>query len=1189
MAQSVGVEVVVSSVTLAHPGKEVDQVDEVKLELPASVTQLLVTSTKLEASSAAGGPCSLRVFARDLNSLQAARFAPLVANSLVCELGKAVACPTEVVLTDHVIVRGRYSCLQLTLMGYLEHDGADMVAHRSKQKVLDEGGMPLPQLAEVRGHVQREPPGNMLRPLMTSAYDVCAMLQGNQLVQERSGKFMPAVEAPDPDWTRDVVHMAMTWCGLAPAFNKNSVPVEMAVGMAGLGAALLLCNAPATCAAFIAQGGLHAIIDVLQMPNPPSNMVRLAACVCEAIISTAGPLGCEVLLGWWVPKQPQTKEQEQAAAAAAATAATVPTKQEGAGGGAGSVPFSRGDTVQTQGLVKGLKEEIGGEQGPGTSFFGGGHRGLDKHSGEDRTSVGDGGRGVGEGKVKQEPGMGSDACEGRTRAGVVDTHLAGGGGDGGRADAASVGVHASDEKGRRDEDGAGLVDGGAMTGQTGADLQQQNQQQLRAKNEVGVDGAGMQGGGQPGGAGVSTYHSGKGGDGGGGNEISNGGRAEGPSTAQAGQSSGGPHAHEREQQEASHTGGSDAQMAEPEHALHGSHQDDGFDPQPDLSSSDRHRRSSRGRSPRRRSRSTSRGRDRRDGSSRERTDREGREYSRRHRSSRRDEREGGGRRRGRVSRMEGGGSIAPATAMTAMGSMASRDIGGAPFSRRGSSAMQAPDGAGLPAGGFRYGTQLARMHNCYALLLRAAGGQALPAETGAAVVRVFRHLHAYDLLARLQRNADQLMHAPLPGGGASLDGSRGGNISKIGGGGPSSGAAAANGKPAQVNAMPPTPATGSNGVSGEQVGAGASVASAAAEAATPVANGNPPQSPATGTAGAAGAAAAAPGGSAAALDVVKVLREAAGQLAELADVLVVEQPANKVPSDLGKLFPSNAPAIDEVVLRLLRPRGFFACLAVLVSGGAQALAAAKRAALSARAAAAAAAGPAAPGAAAPPGGTAKQQQQQPQQQPAAESQQQAQPPQQQQQQQQQQQPPPLPPPPQQQQQQQQLQAAVTRSRQVVQQLAQLNGQLVLALRAMVAALLSSRAGLAIMGSCAADVALLIYALDTSIGAEGLGTAQLNKSGAGSKAEGAAASAPSASGQTGKAGPDAKPPASCAIATSEIATLLHHALSRQLCTTSPPPRAHPPPLSPPPPQPPPPHPHQLLLPLLRQVLAPIPTR
>jgi hypothetical protein len=69
---------------------------QVKLELPACVTQLLVTCAKPEPGTATAGPCSLRAFARDLNSMQAARFAPLVASSLACEPGKAVACPTEV-------------------------------------------------------------------------------------------------------------------------------------------------------------------------------------------------------------------------------------------------------------------------------------------------------------------------------------------------------------------------------------------------------------------------------------------------------------------------------------------------------------------------------------------------------------------------------------------------------------------------------------------------------------------------------------------------------------------------------------------------------------------------------------------------------------------------------------------------------------------------------------------------------------------------------------------------------------------------------------------------------------------------------------------------------------------------------------------------------------------------------------
>jgi hypothetical protein len=84
--------------------------------------------------------------------------------------------------------------------------------------------------------------------------------------------------------------------------------------------------------------------------------------------------------------------------------------------------------------------------------------------------------------------------------------------------------------------------------------------------------------------------------------------------------------------------------------------------------------------------------------------------------------------------------------VTAVALSTSRDVGGraaaaaATAGRRGIGAVLGGEGGRVP--------QPARNHNCYALLLRAAAGQALPAEAGATVVRVFRHLHAYDLLAR---------------------------------------------------------------------------------------------------------------------------------------------------------------------------------------------------------------------------------------------------------------------------------------------------------------------------------------------------------------------------------------------------------------------------------------------------------
>ena len=51
--------------------------------------------------------------------------------------------PGQVVLTDHVVIRGTYSALQISFMGFVEHDGAEAAASRAEQAV-DEFGEPLP-------------------------------------------------------------------------------------------------------------------------------------------------------------------------------------------------------------------------------------------------------------------------------------------------------------------------------------------------------------------------------------------------------------------------------------------------------------------------------------------------------------------------------------------------------------------------------------------------------------------------------------------------------------------------------------------------------------------------------------------------------------------------------------------------------------------------------------------------------------------------------------------------------------------------------------------------------------------------------------------------------------------------------------------------------------------------------------
>ncbi len=141
------------------------------------------------------------------------------------------------------------------------------------------------------------------------------------------------------------------------------------------------------------------------------------------------------------------------------------------------------------------------------------------------------------------------------------------------------------------------------------------------------------------------------------------------------------------------------------------------------------------------------------------------------RGHRRDEREGGRRqeessgarrREQRGSRAEEGSSSAAAMAAAEIGE-GPPSAAGAPPSRRGSSAFAVGvNGEVAPPGVAHRGTAALmqpRILNSYALLLRAAAGQALPAETGLAVVRVFRHLHAYDLLARCVRTQCTPMHA----------------------------------------------------------------------------------------------------------------------------------------------------------------------------------------------------------------------------------------------------------------------------------------------------------------------------------------------------------------------------------------------------------------------------------------------
>ncbi|KAL6748179.1 hypothetical protein V8C86DRAFT_1188960 [Haematococcus lacustris] len=408
ISSSVGYEVVLFSSRLTHE-KDGDHVDEIKLDVPCTVTQLQIVDARQPSDSA---PCVLiRVFARDSGSAHAARFAPLVASEISCAAGRTVTCPTEIVLTKHIVVRGRYSQLQLTVVGFPEHDGLDAALGRGSNDLTDEDGQPLPSVAaglslphlhphhllkplldsgdskpapstvpapvttpapvpapspadaaqaaaadamrpglpgqglaglltpslgavlplpnlpprfmhglhiaqvyfhEVhrsRSIIERNPPGDRLRGCMVAAEAVLAAVQGKpaSLLRALDQPAPPGHEPVPPElWAEEATDMAVSWCGLV-ASPLTFQPAEMAVATAGLAVAVLLCATPVGCVTFMCGGGMHALAEVLQVPGAPADIVRLAAGLCELIITTAGPAGCEALLGWWSPPPLQAR------------------------------------------------------------------------------------------------------------------------------------------------------------------------------------------------------------------------------------------------------------------------------------------------------------------------------------------------------------------------------------------------------------------------------------------------------------------------------------------------------------------------------------------------------------------------------------------------------------------------------------------------------------------------------------------------------------------------------------------------------------------------------------------------------------------------------------------------------------------------------------------------------------------
>ncbi len=118
---------------------------QVRLFSPCAITELHIEDLRPAAAPGASpvARSSMQAYARDLTCSQAARYAPLLPSTLSCAAGAAASMATRAVLTDHVVVRGRYSKLTMTVMGVPEHDGdaaADRRAAATRPRRPDQRG-----------------------------------------------------------------------------------------------------------------------------------------------------------------------------------------------------------------------------------------------------------------------------------------------------------------------------------------------------------------------------------------------------------------------------------------------------------------------------------------------------------------------------------------------------------------------------------------------------------------------------------------------------------------------------------------------------------------------------------------------------------------------------------------------------------------------------------------------------------------------------------------------------------------------------------------------------------------------------------------------------------------------------------------------------------------------------------------
>lgn len=133
--------------------------------------------------------------------------------------------------------------------------------------------------------------------------------------------------------------MCVCWMAMLTSPRCASA-AAVAVGMAGLHGALLLCAAPRTAYLFIAHGGAAALAALARMRHAMPAIVRQTAAACAALTASAGAAGCAALLGHSFHEHGEEELLEPACASASpagnAGACSPAAERERGGGGSGA-------------------------------------------------------------------------------------------------------------------------------------------------------------------------------------------------------------------------------------------------------------------------------------------------------------------------------------------------------------------------------------------------------------------------------------------------------------------------------------------------------------------------------------------------------------------------------------------------------------------------------------------------------------------------------------------------------------------------------------------------------------------------------------------------------------------------------------------------------------------------------------